>query len=42
MQLPYLQEEKISALQDYADKLTANDHYDSPAINERVESVLER
>ncbi|XP_077987102.1 spectrin alpha chain, non-erythrocytic 1-like isoform X2 [Glandiceps talaboti] len=36
------QEEKIKALQSFADQLVAADHYDSPAINERRDQVLDR
>ncbi|XP_070531768.1 spectrin alpha chain, non-erythrocytic 1-like isoform X3 [Ptychodera flava] len=36
------QEEKISALQSFADQLVAADHYDAPAINVRREQVLDR
>ncbi|XP_078687340.1 spectrin alpha chain, non-erythrocytic 1-like [Branchiostoma floridae x Branchiostoma belcheri] len=36
------QEEKILALQSFADQLIAADHYDSPAITDRRDEVLDR
>jgi len=36
------QQEKISALQNFADQLIAADHYDAPAISEKRDAVLRR
>ena len=36
------QEEKISALKNFAEQLVANDHYDVPAIEHRRDEVLRR
>ncbi|XP_077865919.1 spectrin alpha chain, non-erythrocytic 1-like [Saccoglossus kowalevskii] len=36
------QEEKIKALQSFADQLVAADHYDGPAIHDRRDQVLDR
>lgn len=37
-----VQDKKINALKDNADRLIDNDHYDSPAIAERIAAVLAR
>ena len=37
-----LQEEKINALQQFADQLISSNHYDSPAITEKRDQVLDR
>lgn len=36
------QEEKINALQNFAEQLVANDHYDTPGIEDRRDDVLRR
>lgn len=36
------QEEKIAALEMFADQLIANDHYDSEGINDKRHQVLDR
>ena len=36
------QEEKINALQQFADQLISSNHYDSPAITEKRDQVLDR
>ena len=36
------QEEKIAALQSFAEQLTSNDHYDIPGVEQRRDEVLER
>ena len=37
-----VQDVKINALKDNADRLIDNNHYDSPAIAERIHAVLAR
>ena len=36
------QEEKIAALQTFADQLISNDHYDGPGIEQKRQQVLDR
>lgn len=36
------QEEKIAALQTFADQLIVNDHYDGPGIEQKRQQVLDR